>query len=162
PLVRLALCWALGVLGAFSLAATKLPWYVVPAYPAIALLLGGFLESVVSDPRPIRVLGWAWLLLGLAVTVGGMVLGLSAAPDRLYAPAAVVLGLGLFVGGLLIVRGQGKGPWVVAGATYLTLLALIPASLRWEARFAPDLRPLAEASRRQVAEGLGLLYVAET
>lgn len=162
PLVRLALCWALGVLGAFSLAATKLPWYVVPAYPAIALLLGGFLDRVVSDPRPVRLLGWAWLLLGLAVTAAGVWLGLSAGPDRLYTPAAVVLGLGLFAGGLMIVRGQGKGPWVVAGATYLTLLALIPASLRWEARFAPDLRPLAEASRQHVAEGLGLLYVSET
>lgn len=161
-MVRLALCWGLGVLGAFSLAATKLPWYVVPAYPAIALLLGAFLERLVVDPRSMRPLGWAWLLLGLAVTVGGGVLGLSAGPDRGYAPAALVLGLGLLMGGTMIARSRGTGPWVVAGATYLTILALIPASLRWEARFAPDLRPLAEASHTEVADGLGLLYVSET
>ena len=162
PMIRLALCWSLMVLGAFSAAATKLPWYVVPAYPAIALLLGAFLDRVIEEPRPMRPLGWAWGLLGLAVSVVGGWLLLSPGPDRVYAPAALVLGLGLLLGGAMIARSRSTAPWVVVGATYLTILALIPASLRWEARFAADLRPLAEASRAQVAESLGLLYVSET
>jgi 4-amino-4-deoxy-L-arabinose transferase-like glycosyltransferase len=162
PLVRLALCWSVGVLGAFSLAATKLPWYVVPAYPALALLIGGALDQLTAAPRTARLLGGAWALLGLLVAVAAPVLAFSAGPDRAYAPAALVLGLGLVLGGSLLVRGRPSAPWVVAGATVLTLLALIPASLRWEARFAADLRPLAAASRTQVPPALGILYPSET
>ncbi len=162
PIVRLALCWGLGVLGAFSLAATKLPWYVLPAYPAIALLIGGFLDRVLSDPRPARALGWAWLLLGLSGAGYGLVLVNAPLPDQGYALAALVLGVGLFVGGGMLAWGRPASLWIVAGATYLTLLALIPASLRWEARFAADLRPLAGASRAQVAETMGILYPSET
>jgi 4-amino-4-deoxy-L-arabinose transferase-like glycosyltransferase len=160
-MLRLALCWGLGVLGAFSLAATKLPWYVVPAYPAIALLIGGFLDRVMADPRPARALGWAWLLLGLAGAGYGGVLVSAPPPDQGYALAALLLGLGLLVGGAMLAWGRPASLWVVVGTTYLTLLALIPASLRWEARFAADLRPLAGASRAQVAETMGILYPSE-
>ncbi len=162
PVVRLALCWGLGVLGAFSLAATKLPWYVVPAYPAIALLLGGYLDRLIDHPRSSRPLAWAWLALGVAVIIGGVLLAGSPRPDQAYALAALILGIGLILGGGLIAWGRQAGPWVVLGATYFTILALLPASLRWEARFAADLRPLATASHAQVAEGLGILYVSET
>lgn len=34
------LVWALLVIGAFSVVATKLPWYTLPAYPAMAILVG--------------------------------------------------------------------------------------------------------------------------
>jgi len=162
PAVRLAVCWGLGVLGAFSLAATKLPWYVVPSYPAIALLLGGFLDRLIDDPRPSRPLGWAWLLLGIACATTGGALATSSGPEQAYAPAALILGVGLMAGGGLLARGRRPGPWVVAGATTLTLLALMPASLHWEARYAADLRPLAEASRTRVAASLGILYPSET
>ncbi len=162
PLIRLALCWGLGVLGAFSLAATKLPWYVMPAYPAIALLLGHFLDWLLAQPRSARPLGWAWLALGVAVSVAGLALAVSPGPDQAYALAALILGIGLTAGGALIVCRRPAGLWGLLGATYLTLLALMPASLRWEARFAADLRPLATASRTQLAEATGLLYVSET
>lgn len=161
-MVRLAIIWGLGVLGAFSLAATKLPWYVVPAYPAIALLLGAWLDRAFETPLAFRPLGWTWLLLGTLLLPLSLWLWLSAGPDGAFALAAVILGLGLALGGALIVRKRPRGVWVVAGATLLTLLAMMPASLRWEARFAADLRPLAEASRSQVSEALGLLYVSET
>ncbi|MGL4942770.1 MAG: ArnT family glycosyltransferase [Thermoguttaceae bacterium] len=40
-----ALCWCGVVMGAFSLAATKLPSYILPMYPAAALLGGNFLNN---------------------------------------------------------------------------------------------------------------------
>jgi 4-amino-4-deoxy-L-arabinose transferase-like glycosyltransferase len=36
----LPLCWALGVLGLLSLSAAKKSWYVMPAFPALAILAG--------------------------------------------------------------------------------------------------------------------------
>ena len=60
--VRLGVCWAGVVVLAFSLAATKLPWYVVPAYPGLALLLGGFLDSF-GKKRPYFALTASYLLL---------------------------------------------------------------------------------------------------
>ena len=39
----LLVCWALSVLGVFFMAKTKLPWYLIPLHPAIAILLGAFI-----------------------------------------------------------------------------------------------------------------------
>jgi hypothetical protein len=56
------------VLLAFSLAATKLPWYVVPAYPGLALLIGGFLDSFGKKKWPYFAITASYLLLlGLIV-----------------------------------------------------------------------------------------------
>lgn len=41
-----ALCWVGVYLGLFSLASTKLPSYITPCYPALALLIGHFLERL--------------------------------------------------------------------------------------------------------------------
>jgi hypothetical protein len=45
--------WAAVVLGAFSIAVSKLPWYIYPAYPALALLLGFGVDGLYRLlPRP--------------------------------------------------------------------------------------------------------------
>lgn len=162
PFVRLALCWLFAILVPFSVAATKLPWYVVPAYPALALLLAGALDAITGTPRTARLLGASWALLGLMATVAAPLLWRAAGPEHAYALAALVLGLGLFMGGAALFRRHPAAPWIVVGATALTLLALSPASLRWEARFAADLRPLAAAARRAIPTGQGILYPSET
>jgi len=68
---------------AFSASATKLPGYVWPAYPALALLTASFLGEWAADalpfggrrrggsPTPDRILGVAWSIL-VAVGIGGM------------------------------------------------------------------------------------------
>ncbi|HTQ81100.1 MAG TPA: glycosyltransferase family 39 protein, partial [Thermoanaerobaculia bacterium] len=38
--------WAAVVLGAFAAAVSRLPWYIAPAYPALALLLGWSVEAL--------------------------------------------------------------------------------------------------------------------
>lgn len=44
------LCWAGVYLGFFSLARTKLPSYVLPCYPALALLVGHLVDRWVTQP----------------------------------------------------------------------------------------------------------------
>ena len=72
-LARFATCWLLAILLFFSIAATKLPSYWLPATPAAALLI-----ALVAAAEPDRLLRWAWgLSLGLTLLMG---VGFLAAP----------------------------------------------------------------------------------
>ena len=56
------LMWGIGTVVLFSLAATKLSWYVAPAFPAFALLVGRLVATpITSMPR------WLRWLIGLSV-----------------------------------------------------------------------------------------------
>lgn len=44
----MAMLWAIVVLAGFSLAKSKLVWYITPIYPAVALLVGYFYSSVLN------------------------------------------------------------------------------------------------------------------
>ncbi len=57
------LAWGVGTVVLFTLAATKLAWYIAPAYPAFTLLIARFLaEPFGEQPR------WLRVLAGAAVT----------------------------------------------------------------------------------------------
>jgi len=51
---RLAVTWVLGILTVFSLAATKHSRYLLPLYPAAAILLGGWVEHFLVENNPFR------------------------------------------------------------------------------------------------------------
>jgi hypothetical protein len=55
--------------GFFSLAATKLPNYVLPAYPALALATACFIDRWLSEPESVRKL-WPGLSFGSLALVG--------------------------------------------------------------------------------------------
>ena len=90
--VRLLACWAAAWIVPFSLAATKLPGYVWPAYPALALLTGLFFADWVRLPAPTtdRWMRLAWVLLGTAGIA--LAVGLPMVARR-FAPGAEWLGL---------------------------------------------------------------------
>jgi 4-amino-4-deoxy-L-arabinose transferase-like glycosyltransferase len=88
---RLLLCWFALYLVFFSLAATKLPNYVAPLYPALALLTARFLTRwrtrELNPPRWIMAAGAALvavtgIVVGVALLVASGALGLS--PDRSF------------------------------------------------------------------------------
>jgi 4-amino-4-deoxy-L-arabinose transferase-like glycosyltransferase len=92
----LALVWLAVWVGAFSAAATKLPNYVLPAYPAAALVVG---IVAVDAVRRATTAGWPhprWLATGLASLVfGGIATMTTVAIAARYGipgaePAAVV------------------------------------------------------------------------
>ena len=90
--VRLLACWAAAWIVPFSLAATKLPGYVWPAYPALALLTGLFFADWARLPAPTtdRWMRLAWVLLGAAGVALAVGLPLVA---RRFAPGGEWLGL---------------------------------------------------------------------
>lgn len=66
--LRLVACWIAVWVGCFSFSATKLPGYIWPAYPAVAVAVGWFLERWrlgQADPNG-RWMPFAWTSLGLA------------------------------------------------------------------------------------------------
>jgi 4-amino-4-deoxy-L-arabinose transferase-like glycosyltransferase len=74
PSAAFVLCWVCCYLGFFTLAATKLPNYVVPCYPALALATGAWLSTAAAR-APARdwrlVAGYASLgVVGIAAAVG--------------------------------------------------------------------------------------------
>lgn len=73
--LALVVCWAGVYLVIFSLASTKLPNYVLPAYPALAILLAYFCQYWIDNPMQVH-RAWPRIALtilsavGLAVLIG--------------------------------------------------------------------------------------------
>ncbi len=66
--VTLAAVWIGVTIVAFTFASTKLPSYITPCYPGVALIVGGFLKDFAASIRmPSR--GWRTLAGAVAVTV---------------------------------------------------------------------------------------------
>jgi 4-amino-4-deoxy-L-arabinose transferase-like glycosyltransferase len=78
---RFLVVWFLVYLVLFSLAATKLPNYVLPLYPAVAIMIARWLDRWRTGQMPVR----PWIVNGAAA--GGMFVGI-----------AVVAGLGIMSG----------------------------------------------------------------
>ncbi|MCA9162965.1 MAG: glycosyltransferase family 39 protein [Planctomycetales bacterium] len=66
PQLTFLLCWAGVFIGLFSLASTKLPNYVLPAYPALALLCGAMVDGWLADRRQVSL---PWIRVGLTVMI---------------------------------------------------------------------------------------------
>jgi len=85
---------------AFSLLATKLPHYVLPMFPGLALAVGATLQAALDgqlterDRRWLRRGAWALCILGLPAAVAAAVAGLWG-PNMLIRIGAVIFGAAL-------------------------------------------------------------------
>ncbi len=100
-------CWAGVWIGFFSLSGTKLPSYVLPAYPALALLTAAWLEGWIASPqlvsRWLPRLAWATLAIcGAGVCVGLLVFARHVLPGDAWVAC---------VGGPLILSGIAGCVW---------------------------------------------------
>jgi hypothetical protein len=141
--------WAVVWIGGFSLSATKLPGYIWPAYPALAVMTGYALARWTARPArdttadlpsadlPSADLPWMnrWMTLGwmsLAMAGAAIAVGLGrAVPNH---PALAVSGLLPILGGgvcwVLHARGsrlEACRAWAVTGAATIVALAAIAA-----------------------------------
>lgn len=102
------LCWIACYVGFFTVAATKLPNYVVPCYPALAIVTAAWLIQVIDRQAIVR--AWhLWVGYGASAILGlGVSVGLTIAAYK-------ILGIHNFVALPGIVM-------IVGGLTCLTML----------------------------------------
>ncbi|MEM9410149.1 MAG: hypothetical protein AAGA30_03490, partial [Planctomycetota bacterium] len=104
-------CWVLVQVGLFSLAETKLPSYVTPCYPALAMLTAYCLTRWIPE---IVTIGSRWKLAAFSTMIlAGIItfVGLLAASNELFPKIwwISVLGLIPVVGGAIAVAYQWRG-----------------------------------------------------
>ena len=87
---RLTLVWCGVYLLTISLMVTKLPWYIMPIYPGLSLLIGASLE--IAWQKNIYPRSWkiSLTVVALACWVGGVYLGFS---DQIAKELALIVGL---------------------------------------------------------------------
>jgi 4-amino-4-deoxy-L-arabinose transferase-like glycosyltransferase len=133
---RFAVLWGAFVVAFFSFSGSKLPGYVMPAFPAFALALGLYLARART-----ATLGWQSLALPVAGVIAAAAAWRLPASARepwtrtLYEgaqPWAAVAAAGLFVGGVLtawlLFRGRRWRGLVAAAATSVLLVECVAQS----------------------------------
>lgn len=97
-------CWVAVYLGLFTIAKTKLPSYVTPCYPALALMTGFFLDRRIIQPAVVSKL-WirgsfaSMFLVGLSVVIGLPIAASKFLPGEQWLGA---VGASLLFGALII------------------------------------------------------------
>ena len=167
-------CWAGGVFIFFSFAGTKLPSYLFPAFPAMALLVGATAISHEEDQVPRWLDGLAPWLIG--VTAAALALGFAAVPwildalrlrtggllDGVAAPVGVAWWLAGLVAvgtaGGLLAKGIRRAAILAAMMSVLIFTAEGAVAPRVYAVVQGPLREFAEDAR-QILGGQGTLVV---
>jgi len=128
--VRFLLIWIAVFVLAFSLIATKLPHYIAPAYPALAILTASYLvrwmRGEFEMPRWVTVAAvLGFISTGLAVAIGLVAVGQTMEKVRILDALAAWAWIGLFpiIGIGLFARcaRRGQRQWAVtalAGTTF--------------------------------------------
>jgi len=130
PRVRFLIAWAVPFWFVLELVPTKLPHYLLPAYPALGLLAGSALaalgEARVPNMRD-RGVALVWAAAGLVLAAALMIVPLQL--GRGIDAAGIVAGaVILFLGGrMAIAAWRGIAPGLAARAVLLALLVLAPA-----------------------------------
>ncbi len=153
PGLRFALVWFLGGLLVFSFISGKQPHYLLPEFPAAALILGHLLARQPPAGRP-----WApaLALLALGLWLSLLGLGLLEAQGSLSVARAwpAWAGLGFLLAGLLALSGQDPRQRIrrLAWSTLLAVLWLLAALIR-PLTPAYDMAPISRELARYQAEG---------
>ncbi len=154
---KLVLVWMGVYLLAISVMGTKLPWYVFPIYPSLALVMGAKLAEVENMPllstypRP-----WAVGLGILAVAAAGGSIyfswGSGQKPDLQLIFAAVAVTMALAA--ILVERGDGQFLKVLFWGTYISLLLLMKSNYWvWELGERYPVKPVAAMIQQQTPPG---------
>jgi 4-amino-4-deoxy-L-arabinose transferase-like glycosyltransferase len=122
--------WALVPVVFFSFSGSKLPGYILPAFPAIALLIGFELDRLWTDPSPARdrwlSAATAALLLIAALAVGLVVhKELPISRDEAWLTAGVAGGVAVIHLVLLFVKGPRIASlWLPFGLAIVAIAAI--------------------------------------
>jgi 4-amino-4-deoxy-L-arabinose transferase-like glycosyltransferase len=156
---KLAIAWGSFYFIAISLMATKLPWYALPMYPAIALLVGAKLADVWDKSNhggrqylPTVPYSGRWVAvfsaLSLAAAGSGLYFSWRSPTDLIIQLILFLFGITLIATAILISRQNPQFIPVLIWGTYLTL-GLFVSSQHWNWELAEDfpVKPVAALAR---------------
>ena len=168
---KLGLVWAAGYLTAISLMATKLPWYILPLFPALALLIGAYLAELwqqgkqVGIPQfPLTSYSRLWIgslgLLGLGGWAGAAYFMGWATPETANLwPILATAGAALMAAAVLAARQNPQFIAVLAWGTFLALLLLmLSPHWAWELAETYPVRPVAALVQQSSAAKIYTSY----
>jgi len=153
---KLVLVWAGGYLLVISLMSTKLPWYVLPVYPALALAVGASLAEIwqPSDLSGLRLLDHqryptAWIVLLSLVAIAGWSGSLYFSPIGFNPQAglpvilgAVALTLTVAIG--LLLQRDSQFMLVLLWGMYVSLVLFVASPYWiWELDESYPVKPVA-------------------
>jgi 4-amino-4-deoxy-L-arabinose transferase-like glycosyltransferase len=152
--LRFALVWFLGALLVFSAISGKQPHYLLPEFPAAALLIG---LALARNPVPTRpwLPGLALLALGLMVSYLALAPTDPEGSMRLLAGLPDWAGVGFILAGLLALSKGGHAPAHVNRLAWASLLAMVWLLFALVRPIAPayDVAPMARELARHQALG---------
>jgi 4-amino-4-deoxy-L-arabinose transferase-like glycosyltransferase len=143
PGARFLLAWIVPAWILLEIVATKLPHYVLPLYPAIAILIAGVVDNhALSRQRLLTTAPVWWFVLSIAAAVGAITLhvGIGQQTGVLAWPFLVAaMILALFAWWLFAIDGPELSllravaasiliSWAVFGATFASIPQLFPAN----------------------------------
>jgi 4-amino-4-deoxy-L-arabinose transferase-like glycosyltransferase len=151
---KLVLVWSGTYFLVVTLMSTKLPWYILPIYPALALAGGAMFTEIFRYPRHLSYpRSWAMLLLFLSlVGIGAsFYAGFSDSLDKelvlLFSAVALTTG----ISGGLILRRDRQFINILVWGMYVSLLVLVSSPYwLWELNEAYPVKPVAMLIRDQV------------
>ncbi|HIF30517.1 MAG TPA: glycosyltransferase family 39 protein [Planctomycetaceae bacterium] len=126
-----AICWVVVWVGLFTCARTKLPSYITPVYPGLAMLVGSYLHAW-SRRESLAAAWWPyWSMAAMAVVGVGCAVGLPIAfgilfPEERWLSVIALIPLGVAVIGFWALKRERRQWFVrlnVAGAGVLMLFA---------------------------------------
>jgi len=125
----LVTCWAVVVIGFWSIVAMKLPHHILPAYPALALLTATFVYSWIAEPARFHRRWMQNATVTLIVVGVGFIVGLPIAAVFFLPGEGFIglVGLTLIGGGALCIyfnrRGQSQQTMAAFAVTSAVFLA---------------------------------------
>ncbi|WP_218934742.1 ArnT family glycosyltransferase [Rosistilla ulvae] len=160
PAIVLSVCWVAVYVGFFSIAATKLPSYITPCYPGVALCIGWFLyrvaESQFDWPRWLKAGFFCGIAVGIGIAIGLAGPATELLPDAsIVGIAGIVLAVASCIGAALVVEKHadlGIRSFVIGGVLATGLLFTLGPRLADNHRTELDLltQQLADRQRSEI------------
>ncbi|AFY49980.1 PMT family glycosyltransferase, 4-amino-4-deoxy-L-arabinose transferase [Nostoc sp. PCC 7524] len=141
-------------LGTISVMNTKLPWYVMPIYPFLALATGAKLADIWQHGY-FKTRIWTVLFIVFSIAgLGGCVYFAMSDPQPVLIVMSLVLAISMSIIAWLVNRSDRRFiPMLFTGMYVVLILLMSSQSWIWELNEAFPVKPVAELIRAHVSPG---------
>ncbi|KAF3883964.1 MULTISPECIES: ArnT family glycosyltransferase [Nostocales] len=161
---KLVLVWSSIYLISISLMSTKLPWYVFPIYPSLALAFGAKLSET-EDSQLLSPYPRSWVvslaLLALVAIAGSIYYSIGRAFQSELQLLFATVALTMALAAVLAERGDGQFLKVLFWGTYVSLVLLMYSKYWvWELGEAYPVKPVAEMIQTAAPPDIKKIYTS--